>query len=138
MYWVAFSEFTSSGGDASLHGGVMLGGGEFVPPIATSPVDLIIATGRAIGGKGGGGSIVEEKYWGFGLRDKFDCIYIKLLMHKTKYVSKVDLLERFGYYQFPDTQTLQNQIKYHVRSRDISLDFGDDVEHLDCVDSTKY
>lgn len=40
----------------------MLGGGEFAPPIPTSPVDLIIATGLAIGGKGGGGSIVEEKY----------------------------------------------------------------------------
>lgn len=59
-------------------------------------------------------------------------------MHKIKNMSKGDILERFGYYQFPDTQTLQNQIKYHVRSRDISLDSGDDVEHLDCVDSTKY
>lgn len=36
-----------------------------------------MATGRAIGGKGGGGSIVEGKYWGFGLLEIFVCIYFK-------------------------------------------------------------
>lgn len=53
---------TSSAGDVSLHGGVILVGGELVPLIVTSPVERIIATGRAIGGNGGGGSIVVGKY----------------------------------------------------------------------------
>ena len=52
---------TSSAGDASLPGGVMLTGGEFVPDIVTSFVERMIVTGRAIGGSGGGGSI-EGKY----------------------------------------------------------------------------
>lgn len=65
---------TSSAGEASLHGGVMLAGGELVPLIVTSPVERIMATGLAIGGSGGGGSIVEGKYCGLGLLDKFVCI----------------------------------------------------------------
>lgn len=64
---------TSSTGDASLPGGVMLTGGELVPDMFTSLVERIMATGRAIGGSGGGGSIVVEKYC-LGLRDIFDCI----------------------------------------------------------------
>lgn len=54
----------------------MLAGGEFVPLIVTSPVERIIATGRAIGGNGGGGNIVDGKYCDFGLRDMFVCIYV--------------------------------------------------------------
>lgn len=46
-------------------------GGEFV----TSPVDRMIATGRAIGGNGGGGNIVAGKYCDLGLLLIFDCIY---------------------------------------------------------------
>lgn len=54
---------TSSTGDDSLPpGGVILEGGELVPLIDTSFVERIIATGRAIGGRGGGGSIVDAKY----------------------------------------------------------------------------
>lgn len=40
---------------------MILAGGEFVPLIVISLVERIIATGLAIGGKGGGGSI-DGKY----------------------------------------------------------------------------
>lgn len=66
---------TSSTGEVSLpappQGGVMLGGGdtELPPDMVMSLVERIIATGLAMGGSGGGGSIVEGKYWLFGLRE---------------------------------------------------------------------
>lgn len=70
---------TSSAGDVSLHGGVILAGGELVPLNVTSPVERIIATGRAIGGNGGGGNIVDGKYCVFGLLDIFVCICKSLM-----------------------------------------------------------
>lgn len=46
-----------SRGEPSPIGGVLEAGGEFAVVTVNSPVDRMIATGRAMGGGGGGGSI---------------------------------------------------------------------------------
>lgn len=58
---------------AEPDGGVIDDAGELTI-VVKSVVERIIATGRAIGGNGGGGSIVLYcGYWDFGLRDRPCC-----------------------------------------------------------------